>query len=338
MKASFSFLGKSILVALLISCSHSTVQPTTTATWNKLADFWGSPRGNASGFVINDIGYVGTGYDLYNDQYLADFWSYDKSADKWTEIAKFPGAPRSFAAAFALNGKGYVGLGFDGTNPLSDFYQYDPSQNAWTRVADFGTGTASNVSLERLGAIAFTLNGKAFVGSGSSASSGSNNDFWQYDDVNNQWIKIQDLGIGRKNGWVMVIGGFAYVGGGSNTGTTLTDVWKFDPTLTSPWTILENKGVQPAGRELATTFTIDNYGYLSFGSSDSGALADAWQYSPPPLNQWTPVSLKIAGSGVTQSSMIPRTSGIGLTLNNMGYVVAGKTGDQCLDDCWAFEK
>jgi len=326
-----------VIVAFTFSCQNSSVSPTIPGTWDKLSDFPGIPRRNAVGFVINGIAFVGTGYNYASNMNLTDFWSYTKSTDSWTAMADFPGVGRSYAVAFSLNGKGYVGLGTDGTDPLSDFYQYDPSLNKWTRVADFGTSLSVTMARSRFGAVAFNVNGKAFVGSGSAKTPDALPDFWQYDDVQNQWLRIQDIGVARRNAWVMVIGNIAYLGGGSDHGTTLNDLWKFDPSLANPWFSLEKKGVQPPSRELATTFVIGTNGYLSFGSTKTTALSDTWQYSPP-TNQWTQVKNTVTSSASIWNSMASRASGIGFSIDTVGYMTTGNGdgGSVCYDDCWLF--
>ena len=324
-----------VIVAFTFSCQNSSVSPTIPGTWDKLSDFPGIPRRNAVGFVINGIAFVGTGYNYASNKNLTDFWSYTKSTDSWTATADFPGVGRSYAVAFSLNGKGYVGLGTDGMNPLSDFYQYDPSLNKWTSVADFGTSPSVTTALSRFGAIAFNVNGKAFVGSGSANTPDALQDFWQYDHVQNQWLRIQDIGLARRNAWVMVVGNIAYLGGGSNNGTTLNDLWKFDSSLANPWGGLEKKGVQPPSRELATTFTIENNGYLSFGSNNTAVLFDAWQYSPH-TNQWIQVKNTVTSLGNTWNGMASRASGIGFSIENVGYMTTGSSGNICYDDCWMF--
>src|SRR5882724_149377 len=114
----------------ITSCNPSS-STTLPGSWAKIGDFAGIPRDGAVGFVINNIGYVGTGFNYSSNKFLQDFWKYDPSNDSWYPVAAFPGDPRTGAVAFQLNGMGYVGLGYNllngSTNPLSDFWRFDPA-------------------------------------------------------------------------------------------------------------------------------------------------------------------------------------------------------------------
>ena len=67
-----------------------------------------SARYGAVAFSINDIGYVGTGYD---GNYLKDFWAYDPNNNTWTQKTSFGGSKRRDAVGFVIDGKGYICTG-----------------------------------------------------------------------------------------------------------------------------------------------------------------------------------------------------------------------------------
>lgn len=57
----------------------------TSGTWKRVASFPGAARNNAVAFVVDGIGYVGTGFD--GTQRLSDFWAYNPTTDSWSEVA-----------------------------------------------------------------------------------------------------------------------------------------------------------------------------------------------------------------------------------------------------------
>src|SRR6185369_15585447 len=91
--------------------------------------------------------------------------------------------------SFSLGGKGYVGAGVAlGGFYNFDLYEYNPGTNGWTSKANMGT-------IQRYGAAAFTLGGKAYVSGGLTT-----NDFWEYTAATNTWVqKINFAGAYRWN-------------------------------------------------------------------------------------------------------------------------------------------
>src|SRR5260221_5095686 len=289
------------------SCNPST-STTLSGSWDRIGDYAGIPRDGAVSFVINNIAYVGTGYNASSNKVLQDFWKYDPSSDSWYPSASFPGEARTGAVAFSLNGIGYVGMGYNflngSNNPLSDFWKYDPNvgpTGSWTQIADFGFSSdqgAATVSA-RYGSAAFTVKDatqqeRAFVGWGVDVNSFAYKDLWEYDAVNNVWIQRPDTGSKRQYPFIFVIDNVAYVGGGYDigSGTYAVNFNKFDVTKLnpdgsgSPWSQLTgltgkdkngNAITQPKTRQMAATFSINGFGYLTMGSAGAG---DCWQYSP----------------------------------------------------------
>ncbi|MBS1682865.1 MAG: galactose oxidase [Bacteroidetes bacterium] len=352
-------LGLLFLFCLGISsCNNTTPTTTLPGSWDKIGDFNGVPRSGAVSFVIGGYAYIGGGfnYDAVGQPgtptgRLNDFWKYDPVSDTWTQMANFPGTARSNAASFTLNGKGYVGTGFDGTNAYSDFYEFDPTVGArgkWTRIADFGYSADQQDTTvsARYGCVAFTVKNRAFVGAGHYIS--DLKDLWEYDPTNNVWISRGSTGGSkRQNGFVMVINDIAYVGGGTDNGQYVRDFYKFDVDQVdsgSPWTALNgltgkdangNPIVQPKPRELASTFSLGNFGYLVCGSL-GGPLNDTWQYDPS-TDTWIQyynfsTNTPISGSARSSACAFALTSSLG----TYGYLVAGGSGNLKFDDCWLF--
>jgi hypothetical protein len=56
-------------------------------SWTRMNDFPGTPRIDAGGFSVGNIGYYGLGYLVTGD--AMDWWQYDPTADTWTRKADF---------------------------------------------------------------------------------------------------------------------------------------------------------------------------------------------------------------------------------------------------------
>ena len=346
----------------LSSCNTSS-STTLPGSWDQLSDFDGITRSGAVSFVIGNYAYVGTGYNYDNNIRLVDFWRYDPQIDTWVQMANFPGQPRSNAVGFSLNGKGYVGTGLGGSDinnplPLSDFWEFDPSngtKGTWTKINDFGrSNTPTDTILARYGAMAFTVGNRSFVGGGYNLQ--GFRDLWEYDQPSGNWIQRPSLGGSkRQNGFVFVIDNYAYVGGGSDNGTYVTNFYRFDPSALSdatknPWFQLNgltgkdkngNAIVQPRSRELACAWAINGMGYVSCGSIGA-PQSDTWQYTPPVVDSNGNITSgdtwaqEFSFSSNTPTVGSARDSGIGFAIGLFGYVTTGKSGSRRFDDCWVF--
>ena len=131
----------------------------------------------------------------------------------------------------AVDEKGYLGTGYDGTNYLNDFWEFNPTTNTWAQKADFpGSG--------RYGAVAFGVNGKAYIGCGYDGN--YLKDFYAFNPVANSWTQTISIGGTKRQGATsFVINGIAYVCCGQNNGEYVDDFWKFDPS-TESWTQLRD--------------------------------------------------------------------------------------------------
>lgn len=350
----------------ITSCNPST-STTLLGSWDKLGDFPSIPRDGAVGFVINNVAYVGTGYNYTGSKHLQDFYRYDPTSDSWFQVASMPAAAsgsggRTEAVAFTLNGKGYVGGGYNLSNgfnnPLSDFYEFDPTVGAggkWKRIADFGyTETQHDTTVSaRRGSAAFTVRDqsnkeRAFVGWGIDINSYNYKDLWEYDAAKNVWIQRPGAGSKRSYPFVFVIDNMAYVGGGfdGGSGSYPVDFIKFDVTQLnpdgsgSPWStktgltgrdLNGNAITQPKTRQQAVTFSINGFAYLTTGTAGSG---DCWQYNPN-TDTWLQyfsmtTNVPIAGPN--------RILAVGFTINDSyGVLTTGGNSSLKYDDCWKFD-
>src|SRR5690606_41343697 len=107
-------------------------------------------------FVIDGIGYVGTGLDE-NEDGTSRFFAYDPESDTWEKKTDFPGEKRGYSVGFAVAGNGYIGSGSDGDVRYDDFYRYNPRTDSWYSIQP--------IPVARAEAFAFVINeiGRAHV-------------------------------------------------------------------------------------------------------------------------------------------------------------------------------
>lgn len=223
----------------------------TTNTWRKVADLpaVGSIAGRTGALAgsVGDLGYVGCGY---NGNFLKDFYRYTPgttSTDpgKWSTFSGFPGDKRQGGVAFTLNNQLYVGTGTNNGANATDFYAYDPQADRWAikrSLANISTSTDSYdySAVQRVNAVAFTVNNLGYVAAGSSTSGGSvRTDCYVYDPMADTWTLKNPFpnsssssgGVfsGRTGAVAFGIGDFGYVGLGTSGAQRFDDLWKFAP-------------------------------------------------------------------------------------------------------------
>lgn len=241
-------------------------------TWSQKADYGGGPVYHASGFVIGNYGYVGTGRITASGNTLTqDFYRYDPQSNSWTQMASYPGAPRRGAVGFAIGEYGYIGTGEpqSGGTMYNDFYRYNPATDSWNQVASMPTSG-------RVSAVGFELNGYGFVGTGGFSSWGSSqNDFWRYDPNTNSWQQMANVGtIPRMEATGFSLNGKGYILNGDNfsSGTNYDDMYEYDPQ-SNQWIQIEDfKG--SARRYMAAT-TLNGLAYCGLGTNGTN-FKDFW--------------------------------------------------------------
>jgi N-acetylneuraminic acid mutarotase len=317
-----SIISFGALSTLLSSCGGSSPTPTVVkpGNWTSIADFGGAGRSGAASFVIDGKAYVGGGFSSSGTR-LQDWWQYDAGTNGWTKKADFTGPARSGAVAFTIGGKGYVGTGIDATNArLKDFYEFDPAANSglgsWKKIKDF--------TLERSGCIGFTLNDRGFVGGGASLND-IYSDLWEYKPATDTWESKGAFNKKRTNASVMVINNLAYLVGGIGE-SYIQEVEQYNPT-TNVWIqklALRQKDEtgtkidQPLPRELASSFTIGEFGYLVAGSQNTSLFSDCWQYNPA-TDRWIQYY-----AYNNQYGGPSRDAAVGFAIGNFGYLTTGR--------------
>jgi hypothetical protein len=225
------------------------------------------------------------------------------------------------------------------TVAFPDTFYIVRNKYVWTKLNAFPGGARSY-------AVAFTVNGNSYVGTGMnySATSGFTgyNDLWEYNSPNDTWTKRGNVpslyGDYRANGFSFVIGNNAYVGGGISATKSIggEDVNKYDPA-TDTWTV-EN-GVTGANRfDISFAGTYQNKGLIFSLSSGNpkfykfDPIANA--VTPTPyllgidaglLYSWC-VSLpnQIVGGGEFDMDIIDPNSIDGRTILHPNYAIEGE--------------
>ncbi|CAG8724349.1 22373_t:CDS:10, partial [Dentiscutata erythropus] len=94
-------------------------------------------------------------------------------------------------------GQIYLLGGWDGNNNLADFWSYDINPKKWNLIShntreQGGPGPRSNhkICLDHIMKRIYVFG--RFIGRGSRANANFNSDFYSYDIINNQWIKLCD--------------------------------------------------------------------------------------------------------------------------------------------------
>ena len=163
------------------------------------------------------------------------------------------------------------------SNEINSELEY---KSTWTKLDDF-PGKA------RYGAVAFSINGKGYFGTGIS-NSGFLSDFWEFDPITEQWIQIDDCpGKQRGSAISFVLNNEGYVGLGTDTFIDgemgHNDIYKLNPT-TKNWINVED--FPSYGRYSSTSFSLNNEGYVVggyWGDSPNTNLQttnEVWKYDP----------------------------------------------------------
>ena len=301
-----------------------------------ITDFFGNTRSGAVSFVIGDFAYVGLGFgDLSTTErdYLSDFWRYDPSRNVWTEIAPFPGVARTEAVAFSIDGKGYVGTGLNddlAQTELGDFWMYDPLEDTWTEIASFPGSP-------RYSAVAFSLNGLGYVGTGFDGN--YTQDFYRYDPQSGVWSESLPLfGSRRENAVAFVVDGKAFVGTGLNNDRFLYDLYAFNPEADTweNFTIVDDEDDffdefrDAMERYDAVAFVVEDIVYFTTGR-DGSSLNDVISFDPF-TGVWE--------DDYTNFEGVARGGAVAFVINGQGYVGTGSNGTTSsasrYSDVWAW--
>jgi len=131
-------------------------------SWVRMKDFPGTARAGGIACSIGDRCYFGTGYMTANKN---DWWEYFPSNDTWKHRKAMPDNGRENSVSMVINNRILIATGrhfggnLTGGHVDSDIVEYDLISNVW-----YERGNIPNEGREN--AIAFTINGKGYIGYG----------------------------------------------------------------------------------------------------------------------------------------------------------------------------
>ncbi|MCH2224570.1 MAG: T9SS type A sorting domain-containing protein [Crocinitomicaceae bacterium] len=206
---------------------------------------------------------------------------------------------------------------------------FSQTQNFWTKKSDFS-------GLKRERAVAFTIDDRAYVGTGVDTAEIVHKDFWEYDPVADTWSQIADIpGSVRRNAIAFSVQGFGYVGTGMDSvvatapgSSVLNDFWQYDPTTNSWVQKADFPGGANSGVYFATSFSIDSKGYICGGKrGPNNYTNELWEYKPS-TDSWAQLPNFPGGVRYQLSSF---------SIDFKGYVGLGTDQDIYRKDFWAFD-
>jgi len=312
-----SFKVVIIFIFLFVNISNAQVYP--FGTWTQVTSFIGSPRGFASAFSIDTMGYVGLGFDTALQR---DFYVYYPDSNVWHQIDSFPGQARSAAVSFSNDsaGWGFVGSGYaGGTSWYCDYWRYNQFDSVWTQV------NSSNSNLLCSQAVGTSVGTNGFVTTGVNGTD-TFNDNYRYDMLTDNWITDSSFGgIARFAAAGFTIGQTIYIGTGINDSLYFSDFWSFNPS-THTWTQEADFG--GTARFGAVGFCLNGFGYMGLGNDlNTSYRQDFWLYDPN-ANLWTFVA-HFPGTG--------RKYAVAFTIHDsVAYVGTGIDATGNTADFWQF--
>jgi len=196
------------------------------------------------------------------------------------------------------------------------------AQNTWVQKADYGGGFTS-------ASTAFTINGKAYLGTGFDSFSGEAlSSFWEYNPISDTWSQKADMG-GSPRGYALSfsLNSKGYVGGGFDGLDPVNDFWEYNPT-NNTWTQKADMG--GPSRLSGSAFSIDEKGYIGLGYNfeTDKDLKDFWEYNPT-NNTWTQK---------TNFGGHARQGAASFAVEGKGYIGTGYDYDNDVDlkDFWEY--
>ena len=273
-------------------------------SWGDGVDFRGIAVSGAVSFTIDNKLYVGLGKNrgTYNQKIYCFDPALNQNMGNWVETDTFPAPAREGAVAFVIGDKAYIGSGSAKTNAnieqfFNDFYEYEPGAppgKRWGKLKPLpliSTPGGKADSIGRSNAVAFSIGGLGYVGSGFSLSGTDLSDFWAYNPDMKQWKKVDFLPEGgRRNAVGFSLNKKGYVGLGQipKDNNFLADLWEFDPSQADGNQWQKKASFPNGGRAYSAAFTIGNKAYVGGGYKiivQNNNLAylifdDFWIYTP----------------------------------------------------------
>ena len=198
-------------------------------TWVQKADFPGTARYYGVGFGLGNLGYVGTGSaGLSSGTNYSDFYAFNPSTNTWTATNPLKDK-RQQAVCFVIKDSAYVVTGTSAAESAYRMYVYDQKNDQWNerwqiKNATDGSFDDDYTTLARSGGVAFVINNKAYLTTGSLANT------WEYDPISGHWDEKTAFDAASRTGAVgFTVKGRGYVALGAASSTRLEDLHEFLP-------------------------------------------------------------------------------------------------------------
>lgn len=150
---------------------------TLTNQWKQINNLPASCRAVAVCCSDSMHVFYGTGFD--NGINENDWWEYAPKTDTWAQKKSMPDNGRANAVALNINNRYFVMTGrhfggdLTGGHVFSDIVEYDSNRDVWYKRGNLPASGREN-------AIAFTINGKGYIGLGENDTNAMN-DLWCFE-------------------------------------------------------------------------------------------------------------------------------------------------------------
>lgn len=213
----------------------------------------------------------------------------------WVEKEKSPLEARYDMSGFEINGKAYLGLGL-GESTFTDWWEYDPTSDSWSKKKDFPGKTV------RWG-ICTSTDSKGYIGLGYATTyedevyeNERSEDIWEYDPLDDAWIKIPQFPGGSLiDAAAVTLGSDLYIVGGykvdqkepfnNNEGCVYLEkeVWQYN-SATKVWMQKTSVPTPMSGacyqaRNMVSGISDGEHAFVSF-ELDRSIRDQLWRYDP----------------------------------------------------------
>lgn len=179
--------------------------------------------------------------------------------------------------------------------------------------------------------VSFSIGDKGYILTGNGSSTALLKELWEWNSVDNTWIRKADFPIGGRNNAVgFSIGTKGYIGTGDTTNfpTESKDFYEWDQA-TDTWTRKADFG--GSARYQAVGFSIGTKGYIGTGYGPGGYRGDFWEWDQA-TNTWTKKDSIISAGGTA------RTSAVGFSIGTKGYIGTGYDGSALKKDFYEWDQ
>ncbi len=238
-------------------------------TWTQKATYPEVTYGGNAAVSIGTNAYIGLGSNpggLVNR-----FYEYNSVTNLWTQKANFPGTATTHPFSASISGE--VILGSAGDNfgiASSEVWKYSPITNSWSQIANF----------PRLGNFlqAESYNNEVYVPFADTLS--VTTEIWKYNSTLNSWSQLNSCPQFMYQYNTFLINDDIYVGMGITNFpfyTFNTDFWKYS-IPNDAWQQVLSYPALP--KVLPSSFTVNHFGYVSFGEDNGVPSPEVYQYIP----------------------------------------------------------